>query len=63
MAEIFRGKVVDVSAKSYTVEITGAENKIKAFLEMIRPLGIQELSRTGKVAISRGAKMLAPKSR
>jgi acetolactate synthase-1/3 small subunit len=63
MAEIFRGRVVDVSAKSYTVEITGSEEKIKGFLEMVRPLGIQEMSRTGKVAISRGAKMLAPKNR
>jgi acetolactate synthase-1/3 small subunit len=63
MAEIFRGKVVDVSAKSYTVEVTGSENKIKGFLEMVRPLGIQELSRTGKVAITRGAKLLAPKHR
>ena len=63
MAEIFRGKVVDVSAKSYTVEVTGSENKIKGFLEMVRPLGIQELSRTGKCAITRGAKLLAPKHR
>lgn len=63
MTEIFRGKVVDVSAKSYTVEVTGSENKIKGFLEMVRPLGIQELSRTGKVAITRGAKLLAPKHR
>lgn len=63
MAEIFRGKVVDVSPKSYTVEITGSESKIQGFLEMVRPLGIQEMSRGGKVAISRGAKLLAPKSR
>ncbi|MBI3795292.1 MAG: acetolactate synthase small subunit [Nitrospinae bacterium] len=61
MAEIFRGKVVDVSPKSYTVEITGSESKIQGFLEMVRPLGIQEMSRGGKVAISRGAKLLAPK--
>lgn len=61
MTEIFRGRVVDVSAKSYTVEITGSEGKIRGFLEMIRPLGIQEMSRTGKVAISRGGKILAPK--
>ncbi|MBI5178023.1 MAG: acetolactate synthase small subunit [Nitrospinae bacterium] len=63
MTDIFRGKVVDVSARSYTVEITGSDSKIKAFLEMVRPLGIQEVARTGKVAISRGARTLAPKNK
>lgn len=58
MSEIFRGKVVDVSPKTYTIEITGAEGKITAFLEMIRPLGIVEIARSGKVAISRGKKTL-----
>ena len=58
MSEIFRGKIVDVSAKTYTIEITGAEGKITAFMEMIRPLGIVEIARSGKVAISRGKKTL-----
>jgi len=58
MTEIFRGRVVDVSPKTYTIEITGTENKIQAFLEMIRPLGLREIARTGKVAISRGQKVL-----
>lgn len=58
MAEIFRGKVVDVSPKTYTIEVTGAEGKVNAFIEMIRPLGIIEVVRSGKIAISRGRKTL-----
>jgi acetolactate synthase-1/3 small subunit len=58
MTEIFRGRVVDVSPKTYTIEVTGTESKIKAFLEMIKPLGLREIARTGKVAISRGQKVL-----
>jgi len=50
--------VVDVSPKTYMIEITGAEGKINAFLEMIRPLGILEIARSGKVAMSRGKKHL-----
>ncbi len=63
MAAIFRGKVVDVSPKTYTVEVTGTENKINGFLEMIRPLGLVEVARTGKTAISRGTKMLTTKNK
>ena len=63
MTEVFRGKIVDVSTKTYTVEITGTEDKLAAFLEMIRPLGLVEVARTGKVAISRSTKVLAAKSK
>ncbi|MDH5509662.1 MAG: acetolactate synthase small subunit [Nitrospinota bacterium] len=58
MTEIFRGKVVDVSAKTYTIEVTGAEAKVSAFVEMIKPLGIIEIARSGKIAMSRGKKTL-----
>jgi len=58
MTEIFRGKIVDVSPKTYMIEVTGAEGKINAFIEMIRPLGIIEMARSGKVAMSRGKKTL-----
>lgn len=58
MAEIFRGKIVDVSPKTYIIEVTGAEGKINAFIEMIRPLGIIEMARSGKVAMARGKKTL-----
>jgi len=54
MVEIFRGKVIDVSPKNYTIEITGDENKIRAFLELLKPMGIKEIARTGRVAMTRG---------
>ena len=56
LAEIFRGRVVDVSPTTYTLEVTGDEEKIRAVLELLRPLGIRELVRTGKVAMPRGLK-------
>ena len=58
MTQIFRGRVIDVSAKTYTVEITGTEDKIKAFLTLVKPLGIKELVRTGTVAMIRGEKTI-----
>ena len=58
MVEIFRGRIVDVSLKSYIVEITGNEEKVKAFLNLVRPLGIKELVRTGSVAMMRGEKVM-----
>jgi acetolactate synthase I/III small subunit len=58
MTEIFRGRVIDVSAKTYTVEITGTEDKIKAFLTLVKPLGVKELVRTGSIAMIRGEKMI-----
>ena len=54
LTNIFRGKIVDVSANTITIEITGAEGKIKRFLSLLKNYGIKELIRTGKVAISRG---------
>jgi acetolactate synthase-1/3 small subunit len=53
LAEIFRGRIVDSGAATFTVEITGSERKIAAFIELIRPYGIKEFVRTGKVAIAR----------
>lgn len=52
-AEIFRGRIVDSSQNTYTIEITGDEKKIEAFIEIMRPMGIKECVRTGKVAIAR----------
>jgi acetolactate synthase-1/3 small subunit len=54
MADVFRAKVVDVSEGSYTIELTGKANKIEAFLRMITPLGIIEMTRTGPVGMRRG---------
>jgi len=58
IADIFRGKVVDVSTKTYTIEITGDGGKIRAIIDLLRPYGIREIVRTGKVGISRGTKVL-----
>ena len=63
MAEIFRGRVIDVSPKTYTIEITGTEEKIKAFLTLVKPLGIKELVRTGQIAMIRGEKIIQVKDR
>ncbi|MCX8023325.1 MAG: acetolactate synthase small subunit [Syntrophorhabdaceae bacterium] len=63
MVEIFRGRIIDVSAKTYTVMITGDEDKIKAFLTLIKPLGIKELVRTGPVAMLRGEKTIKMKEK
>lgn len=56
IGDIFRAKVVDVTPNTYTLEVTGEESKIEAIIELLRPFGIQELVRTGKVAIARGPK-------
>jgi acetolactate synthase-1/3 small subunit len=55
-ADIFRAKVVDVTPATFVLEATGDEAKIDALIELLRPLGIQELVRTGRVAITRGPK-------
>ena len=54
--DIFRGKVVDVSPKSYAIEITGNADKIKAVIDLLRPIGIQEIVRTGVIAMARAKK-------
>jgi len=53
IAEIFRGRIVDSSPKTYTIEVTGDEKKIEALVELLRPMGIKEFVRTGKIAIAR----------
>ncbi len=58
IADIFRAKVVDVSPQTYTLEVTGDSGKIAAILRLLRPYGIKEIVRTGKVAIARGPKGL-----
>lgn len=53
LTNIFRGKIIDSSDKTFTVEITGDEGKLRAFINLMKPMGIQEVIRTGKVAIAR----------
>lgn len=56
IVDIFRAKVVDVSPRSYTIETTGDEEKISAITELLRPFGIKEIVRTGRVAMARSPK-------
>jgi len=63
IVNIFRAKVIDVDTRSYIIEITGAEEKIAAFINLLRPLGIKEIVRTGKVAMHRGAQALMDSGR
>jgi len=56
IVDIFRAKVVDVSPRTYTIEITGDEEKIRAITELLRPFGIKEIVRTGRVAMARTPK-------
>lgn len=63
VVSIFRAKVVDVSPASMIIEVTGSEGKVEALIDMMRPFGIQELVRTGEVAIARAPKPAGGKSR
>ncbi len=58
LAEIFRGRIVDVAPREVMVEISGQERKIEAFIDLMRPYGIVELVRTGRIAMVRGGKQL-----
>ncbi|MGI6139939.1 MAG: acetolactate synthase small subunit [Candidatus Hydrogenedentales bacterium] len=61
IAEIFRGKIVDLDNNTMTVEVTGAHAKVKAFTDMMRSFGIIEMVRTGEIAIARAANSLEKK--
>ena len=54
LVQIFRGRIVDVGSDQMMVEISGQEKKIEAFIELVRPYGIRELARTGRIALVRG---------
>ncbi len=56
IVDIFRCKVVDANPKSYVLEVTGDQQKIEAIINILKPLGVKEVVRTGKVAIARGQK-------
>mgnify|MGYP000909586226 CR=1 FL=1 len=55
LAEVFRGRVVDMASESMMIEIAGQERKIEAFINLMRPFGIIEMARTGIIAMVRGA--------
>jgi len=54
IAEVFRGKVVDIGPKHLTLEVSGPEKKIEAFIDLVKPYGVKELVRTGRIALARG---------
>jgi len=54
LADIFRAKIVDVAKNSVIVEVVGTEDKIEGLIELLRPIGILEMVRTGQVAMTRG---------
>jgi len=56
--DVFRGRIIDVSTDSLTIEITGTPDKIDAFLNLMRTFGIIELARTGITALARGARSI-----
>ncbi len=58
LADIFRARVIDSTTESFVFEMTGSTEKLDAFIGLMRPLGLIDVSRTGVVAISRGAKAL-----
>jgi acetolactate synthase-1/3 small subunit len=54
LANVFRARVVDVATASLTVEITGPEDRVNSLIRLLQPYGIEELARTGRVAMVRG---------
>ncbi len=54
IVDVFRGKIVDIAHKSLTVEVTGDLGKVEALIEMLKPFGIKEIVRTGKISMARG---------
>jgi acetolactate synthase-1/3 small subunit len=58
VADIFRARVIDTTLESFVFEVSGASSKIDKFVELMRPLGLVELSRTGVLSITRGAMSL-----
>ncbi len=56
IANIFRARIVDVARDSFIIEITGDEDKINAFVDLMRQFGIKEMARTGKISMARGSK-------
>ncbi len=61
LVDIFRGQIIDVAHESMTIEITGTEDKVDSMIEILRPFGIKELARTGRVAMVRGSMVTSEK--
>lgn len=57
IVDVFRAKIVDSSPNTYTIEVTGDVDKVEALINLLKPLGIKEIIRTGRIAIAREAKL------
>ena len=62
LVDVFEGKITDVSPITIMIELSGSEEKLERFVELMRPYGIEELARTGVIAMSRGTQPARPKS-
>jgi acetolactate synthase-1/3 small subunit len=62
LVEIFRGRVVDVGPEQMMIEVSGKESKLEAFVESVRPYGIGELARTGRIALVRDSYVPRPEA-
>lgn len=62
IVDVFRARIVDVTNTSFIIEITGDEEKIEGFVDVLRPMGIIEMVRTGIVAMARGVPPMVPSS-
>ncbi len=56
LVDVFRGKIIDVGQKDMVIEISGPEDRLEAVLDLLRPFGIKEVARTGRIAMNRGPK-------
>jgi acetolactate synthase-1/3 small subunit len=56
LVDVFRGKIIDVGQKDMVIEISGPEDRLEAMLDLLRPYGIKEVARTGRIAMNRGPK-------
>jgi len=54
LVDIFRANIIDVASDSLTVEVTGDENKVESLIELLRGFGIKEITKTGRIALTRG---------
>jgi acetolactate synthase-1/3 small subunit len=59
IADVFRARVIDVSAESVVIEVTGTEDKIDGIVDVLRPYGVLEMARTGRITMSRGRQTAA----
>jgi acetolactate synthase I/III small subunit len=62
LVNVFEGKITDVSPITMMIELSGAEEKLERFIELMRPYGIEELARTGVIAMARGSQPLRSKT-